>query len=243
MSKLLEVRVNKWVFPAFARVTRDGNPLHTDSRYAVGEGFKDTPAQGVFLQAQFERALYLADKRVATDYRFKFENPVYDGDNLSFELARKGEDTLDIDCFNQDRTRVGIVKAGFFPKGDLETPTSDNVFSGNYDLDIERVNEFYDLIEQEREERVPLTLVSSLIPSALLDISSRGGTIQGRYSSMTMNLFNNPRLGDFDVNIFTRTPRERGGLHIYPFRGDVHQNGRPIVSAGIMVFSPEDLKL
>ncbi len=107
----------------FASLTGDTNPLHTSRDFAVARGYKDIVAHGLLTSGFFSTlaGMHLPGENSLTmGSEFHFTQPVYAGDNLTFEAEVTEVNTefkfinLKLDCTNQDGQKVirGKMRVG-----------------------------------------------------------------------------------------------------------------------------------
>lgn len=81
-----ETVITKEKIDAFLLLSEDDNPLHTDSSYAKGQGYKDKVVYGMLTASLFSRlgGCYLPGKYcLFYECDAKFNRPVYEGDKLT----------------------------------------------------------------------------------------------------------------------------------------------------------------
>lgn len=95
---------------AYAELTRDLNPIHTDSAAAIKAGFNGKIAHGLLCQAEVSRILgteFPGEGTILLQENFKFVGAVYVGDKIVTRIwvteliPEKQRVRLDFECVNQ----------------------------------------------------------------------------------------------------------------------------------------------
>jgi 3-hydroxybutyryl-CoA dehydratase len=87
-----EFTVSDDVYGGFIRIFRDRNPLHTDSAFAVGKGFRETVMHGNILNGFLS---YFIGEMLPVKYviihsqEINYKKPVYLNDTLKLKAAVK----------------------------------------------------------------------------------------------------------------------------------------------------------
>ena len=107
VSAEFEVHINKEMPQMFCQLTGDENPLHTDSKFAQDNGFKDKVVYGMLTSSFYSRliGMYLPGKHcLLHEMKATYLKPVYEGDILTV----RGEIVHLNDTFKQIEIKASI---------------------------------------------------------------------------------------------------------------------------------------
>jgi hypothetical protein len=115
----------------------------------------------------------------------------------------------------------------------------------SYDIKASERQENYNLLEVEFREEVLFTQAASLIPAALLSLSSKEtGRPEGVYRSQNLVFHNQPRDGEFETRVrLAAAPDIRKRAITYYFNAIVMQNDKLVVSGDLVCSSTYELKV
>lgn len=241
-KKTLDVVIDGSIFPEFADVSLDNNPIHRDREVAISYGFDDTPAQGVLLQAYFEKCA-LMNQRPTEVSSLTFKNPAYPGDKLRFSFENSNV-TPGFYCRNQD----GKLIAQFIPKDKKSFSMSKDrkiaVFEDSlFWQDAEKFKQLVGLDGEENLRYFPRTLVSSLVPASLLRfVSGLGGNLVGVYRRIGSTFWEQPKQGRYTTEIYFKKAHKRGNIYDFEYSCSTEEQGR-VSSGEIRVIAEKKLKL
>lgn len=247
-TRTIETTLDRRMFPAFAKVTRDTNPLHTNLEYAQSQGLRNTPAQGVLIQSYFEQCALTNGFPIRAGF-LDFRQPAYPGDTLSFRLRDFFEGNLSaprFECVNHMGETVAMFSARK-PKP-LDLDKCPKVASYEDEFTWEDVEKFRELTKfegvEEEMKYFPYTLASALIPAALLRLASDdSGKPVGTYKKFLSTIWRAPEPGKYVTDVYLRNSRGKEGNYAYNF-AVVSRNGvGEVVSGKIGVASPVKLEL
>lgn len=83
------VRVDPEALDAFAGLTGDVNPLHTDAAFAGGKGFKGRVAHGLLVSSYFSAligTMLPGRDCLLQSAKFDYKRPVLEGETLAFSI-------------------------------------------------------------------------------------------------------------------------------------------------------------
>ena len=118
------------------------------------------------------------------------------------------------------------------------------VSSHDYGISEERRNLFYSLLKRKPEKRIPVSLVSSLIPSSLLRfLSEKTGSSEGVYRGIDFTLHENPEPGNLRVDLYVKGQRKIPDGFIYNIMSECFQERKRILSGKVNVLTGFDFKM
>ncbi len=226
--KPLEVILDRSEFPNFAKLTQDPNPIHTDYELAIKKGFKDTPAQGVMIQALFER-FALENEFMPSVFQIRFREPAYPEKGIIIEGNYQNEN-LTAECISDGRViaKCEMKKS----KKAFERINGQLIGEFNYLIKEDSRDEFSRILQIPDTERVPIALASSSIPASILKLHQQvNRTNEGLYTGAEISVLNTPNLGEIKVEVYeTNKPRKiRNNGYMYTLHSVCYQNGSPII--------------
>lgn len=261
MARYLEplvVNVDGRVFPEFADLTRDYNPLHRSEKLARRSGFESTPAQGVMILFYFEEAA-LKNGLNPNRYLLSCEFPMYP--NSRMEIV--GEKSNTGAHFVASRLSGQVAYCDIVSEQQYYSNSGTEL---NFPYFVRKISEkdlsyFYSLLNLEKRDRIPVALVASTIPSYLMKMFETreeqankgffnwlknffGAKIsnQGIFRKMDIKVFREPSLGEYKTKVFSRiNPRNRDGKYIYSLDGVAFMDDVPIISANLKVVTHHKL--
>jgi len=242
-KKTLDVVVDGNIFPEFADVSLDYNPIHRDREVAKIHGFDDTPTQGVLLQAYFEKCALINNMPVDVS-SLTFKNPAYPGNKLHFSFENS-DVTPGFYCRNQD----GKLIAQLIPKPREPFVVDESRKIAIYENSLfwQDAEKFKQLVGfREVDESVgyfPRTLVSSLVPASLLRfVSDLGGSLTGVYRRIGSTFWAKPQQGKYTTNIYFKKAHKRGNIYDFEYSCSNDEQGR-VSSGDIRVIAEKKLAL
>jgi len=240
-KKTLDVVINGNIFPEFADISFDKNPIHRDIEFAKNHGFDDTPAQGVLLQAYFERCALMNQMPIDIS-SLTFKAPAYPGDKLHFSFENS-DVTPGFYCHNQD----GKLVAQLIPKERRTFKVNGKrIVTYRNSLFWQDAEIFKQLSEFSRDESLgyfPKTLVSSLAPASLLRMASDLGTnLIGIYRKITSSFWKEPRQGQYTTDLYFKKASKRGNIYDFEYVCSNEEQGR-VLSGDIKFIAERELEL
>jgi acyl dehydratase len=166
----------------FGALICDCNPIHTDLTEARKQGFEDTPAHGILICAHAERYTKEILGRVKAEagidakceeLEVLLKEPAYPGNGFGYTFVevsnRDGIARIRGKILEKGKKRtIAIVNATI--SGGLEDGRQnwERRFHQRYGFSAKDVSDFYNALGFEPSAEIPLALVSSGIPAALI---------------------------------------------------------------------------
>ncbi len=226
----------------FVDLVGDKNPVHRDRKFARASGFQQgIPVPGTLLHAYFEQFASKLGYDLQT-FSLIFKKAAYPNNLLTFRKTLGGNGRLELKCLDSEGDLVALCRSEL----SNSTDKKDNgklIRSYDYKISREMINGFYSLLGREPEERIPISLISSLVPSALLKfISEKSGDCEGVYKGLNCTSHNDPTPGDLEIGLYIIGQREIRERFFYRIRGKCSQGGRRILSADLNVITGFEFK-
>ena len=242
-TKNLTVCVGRATISGFVKLVEDKNKIHTDPEIAKSRDFEDTPIPGTLLHAYFEQ-LALNHGFKPKNYSLKFKNPAYPDEPLTFRKTLEEDGKLELVCLNGKGETIAYCKSDSSSSSIDKKNNGKLISSYTHKISEIRRNSFCSLLNLEFNGGIPLSLVSSSIPSSLLCfLFGKTGNYGGVYRRIEFNLHNPPKLGDLKIDLYVQRMKPIGDKFIYDIAGECFQDGERVLSSNVKVTTNFDLKI